>query len=137
MTHLVGGALGGLGLAAGEAFVNYVSGGALPWRALATLTAGYAFLGALYGAMLGLCTRRWRGEERVQRAAIVAAAVFGYGLLRLYHPGGWLGESAYLALCIGLFALLRMLSLCDVSPPGWSGTAQCVTIALAAIIGGS
>ena len=132
-----GGGLGGIGIAGAEAFVNYVSGGVIPLGAVTGLAAAYGVLGAIYGALLGVLTGGWEGEEDVERAALVAAGIFGYGLLRIYQPPGWRAEALYLAGCIGLFGLLLRLRLCALSPSGWRGTAQCLSIALGAVIGGS
>ena len=123
----------GVAIALAETFVNYVGGGVTPWHVLATLVAGYAVAGAVYGALLGLVTARWEPS----RAAVVAAAVFGYGLLRIYEPSGWKAEPAFLVLCLGLFGVLRGLRLCDRSSPGSRGTAECLTLALGAIVAGT
>src|SRR5690242_1514350 len=128
-----GAAICGVTIALAETFVNYVGGGVTPVHVLATLVAGYAVAGAVYGALLGLVTVR----REPSRAAVVAAAVFGYGLLRIYEPSGWKAEPAFLVLCLGFFGALRGLRLCDGSSPGWRGTAECLTLALGAIIAGT
>ncbi len=94
-----------------ETIVNLLRGGYVPAPIQLQLLTVYAGFGFLLGFPAGLVLL-WRRRSR--RAALrfslpLSLLVAAYGLMVIYDPHSWAGETAYLAVCLAVACILAAL----------------------------